>query len=700
MMERPVVHPSEREHGVIAVMVAIVAVLLMACIAFAVDLGYAWQVRRGMVKATDASALAAAKTQSEGTPSTGDCPANVRAVASTYLTANSSSPTMDFCVVTGALASGTSSDSSSGSYGSTGSTLGTLTVRGSSTASFSFAKLFGLNSTTVSSSTTVEWIQPPMVPLIACVGTNSQPSDWFADRSTTRAPVTVAQQWSGSLSADPCSSGASDSYALVDFSTVPYSTSDASACTTQPSTIATSLESWLTSGYSGKISVGDYRCARVGQPYGTKVDQAICKLRGRTAVIPLIDIVDKQEVPGDGKADLVRVAGFAAVTIDDYTPLNGSNQCDVLPSTTTIPGSGTPLRATPIAERRPAMSAALPSTRHRDRARRTPRPAASDTVNLKVDMNPAKSVVGDAVVGSVTVSVPAGSTKWSGSLTLNFTNPRPSITWVFPSNGACGPLQSDGSVTCTGLSVGSGGSATYSFGSTFGSTGTGTVTATLSETTATASASYTVEAAPPPPTEPPPSRSASVTIAGTGTGSVKATALGQTTQTCTTGTCTWTYPSNTSVTLTATPNAGSVWAGWSGDCTGTSTTCTVKISSTKARVVTATFNPAPPPPTPTIDPLTFRILTMTFVDSMSSGTCCSGIDHLYAYRICDVDLKTRDEAMNPPDCPSDGGNSSSLGPPATAPRLLAVRITSRRPAHPPLRATIHRNSLTPGRNHP
>jgi hypothetical protein len=53
--------------------------------------------------------------------------------------------------------------------------------------------------------------------------------------------------------------------------------------------------------------------------------------------------------------------------------------------------------------------------------------------------------------------------------------------------------------------------------------------------------------------------------------------------------CSANYASGTIVTLTATPNAGSVFAGWSGACTGTST-CVVTMNA--AKNVTATFNPS------------------------------------------------------------------------------------------------------------
>ena len=72
------------------------------------------------------------------------------------------------------------------------------------------------------------------------------------------------------------------------------------------------------------------------------------------------------------------------------------------------------------------------------------------------------------------------------------------------------------------------------------------------------------------------------TITGTGSGTVNVNPPNVNY----TSSFTRTYNSGTSVTLTATPAAGSYFAGWSGDCSGTGT-CAVTMNSNKS--VTATF---------------------------------------------------------------------------------------------------------------
>jgi hypothetical protein len=75
-------------------------------------------------------------------------------------------------------------------------------------------------------------------------------------------------------------------------------------------------------------------------------------------------------------------------------------------------------------------------------------------------------------------------------------------------------------------------------------------------------------------------------MSGTGSGSVVSNPAGLNCNAA----CTASFPTNINVTLTATAATGSVFAGWSGACSGAAS-CVVNMSA--ARSVTATFNPAP-----------------------------------------------------------------------------------------------------------
>jgi hypothetical protein len=83
------------------------------------------------------------------------------------------------------------------------------------------------------------------------------------------------------------------------------------------------------------------------------------------------------------------------------------------------------------------------------------------------------------------------------------------------------------------------------------------------------------------------SQKLTVTMAGTGSGSIKSntTAVFSCTSTDPAG-CTASFPFNTNIGLVATPNAGSVFTGWEGDCDG-SVVCTFFMD--RAHRVKATF---------------------------------------------------------------------------------------------------------------
>ncbi|HEY8489699.1 MAG TPA: choice-of-anchor Q domain-containing protein [Dehalococcoidia bacterium] len=89
-----------------------------------------------------------------------------------------------------------------------------------------------------------------------------------------------------------------------------------------------------------------------------------------------------------------------------------------------------------------------------------------------------------------------------------------------------------------------------------------------------------------------------VTLAGSGSGTVTSNPAGITCGT----TCDAIFLDGTGVTLTAAPDAGSVFAGWSGDCSGTASATTVIVLDDLT--CTAAFQPAPTPtPTPTATPV-------------------------------------------------------------------------------------------------
>ena len=75
-----------------------------------------------------------------------------------------------------------------------------------------------------------------------------------------------------------------------------------------------------------------------------------------------------------------------------------------------------------------------------------------------------------------------------------------------------------------------------------------------------------------------PNYTLTITNAGTGSGSVSSNPTGPS------------FSAGTQVTLTATPNANSVFSGWSGACSGTATTCQVTMNSDLT--ATATFSAA------------------------------------------------------------------------------------------------------------
>ncbi len=184
--------------------------------------------------------------------------------------------------------------------------------------------------------------------------------------------------------------------------------------------------------------------------------------------------------------------------------------------------------------------------------------ACSGTAACEVTMSGARSATATFTVSQFALSV---STAGTGSGTVIST----------PAGISCGTTCSASFATGTSVTL----TPAAASGSTFAGwsgacTGTGTCTVAM---TSAQSVSATFTLLP---------FALSVSTAGTGTGTVTSTPAGISCGT----TCSASFNAGTSVTLTATPASGSIFAGWSGACTGTAA-CTVAMSA--AQSVTATF---------------------------------------------------------------------------------------------------------------
>jgi hypothetical protein len=105
-----------------------------------------------------------------------------------------------------------------------------------------------------------------------------------------------------------------------------------------------------------------------------------------------------------------------------------------------------------------------------------------------------------------------------------------------------------------------------------------------------------------------------VSLASAGAGSVAASGIN-----CP-GVCSDAYPQGTVVSLSATPSSGSVFAGWSGACSGTGA-CVVTMNSDQG--VTATFAPAPAVTPPAVGPASAGSTGVPPLGSVAPSSPCT-----------------------------------------------------------------------------
>jgi Flp pilus assembly protein TadG len=254
-------HTDER--GAVAVITAIMALLLFAAAAYAIDLGNVWQTRRNMVTASDAAALGAAGKFALGNDG---CASDV---APALLTNNRSDASLDVC-----------------SPSTTDTKDGYVTVKGHTTAEFSFAGLFGMQNHVVSSTTTARWgIASGAVglrPIALCITATPELEQWLnlpnGPTGPTTTPITITLSNS---QPDPCKDSGGNvagnwGLAIGDGNN---STSD--------------TVDWLFNGYPTEVNVGDDIHANTGAFSGS-VQNALQTLRdnGTWFPLPVFDRVD------------------------------------------------------------------------------------------------------------------------------------------------------------------------------------------------------------------------------------------------------------------------------------------------------------------------------------------------------------------------------------------------------------------------
>src|SRR3954447_7362587 len=246
------------ERGAVAVIVAILALVLFAAAAYAIDAGNLWQTRRNMVTATDASSLAAAAQFAVGHDG---C-----ATAAQWLSANRPDGILDSC-----SPSGTSVDD------------GYVTVSGHTTVPLSFAGVFGMSNKQVQSTTTARWGVPSgaigLRPIALCKTSSPELLQWLnLPAGPTGPTVTPIKIMLSNAQPDACLDGsgkASGNWGLA-FGDGNNATSD--------------TVDWLNQGYPTEVSIGDEIHANTGAFSGS-IQNTLTKLRddGKWFALPVFD---------------------------------------------------------------------------------------------------------------------------------------------------------------------------------------------------------------------------------------------------------------------------------------------------------------------------------------------------------------------------------------------------------------------------
>ncbi len=275
------------EEGATLPLIALMVVVIFGMASLTIDLGNGWRIRRALIPATDAAALAAAQDYAQGDD-------GCATTAATYVGLNETDATMDSCTPAG-----------SGSNGY-------VTVTASHNVQTWFAGILGFGDYTVTSSSTAAWSDPSGVyglrPLGLCLSENGNEELYNAiyQDPPPPSPVEVRVWWTNDQG-DPCGD-TEGNWGAVDL--------DGAI-----SGGANWLQEWMEFGYEGLVEfddshvpdtcVGEEHCLPTQTGNGLASTKSIMndlKNSGQYFTVPLFNYVE--EKPGQ---TYYHIAGIARV---------------------------------------------------------------------------------------------------------------------------------------------------------------------------------------------------------------------------------------------------------------------------------------------------------------------------------------------------------------------------------------------------
>ena len=273
------------ERGAVAAMTCVIIGTTIACAAFAVDAGGLWAGRRRINTATDAAALAAAQTYTYG----GN---GCAAVDDQFVTSNDSNATVVSCVNHG------NGDS------------GYVTVTAKTPVEFQFARIFGMTSADVKSTTHARYGLPTGVtglrPMGLCIEANAALTSWLNLPTGPTGDSGTIRIFYNKDHPSKCGGNVPGNWGMLDLDGGSNSTTD--------------LKEWVLNGYPGQVTLSPPDIPGDTGAFSNSIEDELAAIRNTEFVLPLFD-----RVQGNGSNAEFRIVAFVKVKLIGYE-VNGSQE--------------------------------------------------------------------------------------------------------------------------------------------------------------------------------------------------------------------------------------------------------------------------------------------------------------------------------------------------------------------------------------